>query len=170
MGITLIAGHAPRERVSWNAFVMIWNLLLAVTLHVSVWVEIVLYIVKRLTTCHAPRERVSWNTKLVYKIWEHFVTLHVSVWVEIWTSSRPSKTYTVTLHVSVWVEILRSVGSRVARPVTLHVSVWVEMDYAAMRLERAESRSTWACELKSAKVSKGITAAASRSTWACELK
>ena len=76
--------HAPRERVSWNmrAFTELKNLL--VTLHVSVWVEIVsralpLYLNTSRSTwaCelkfafdietssfydgHAPRERVSWN-------------------------------------------------------------------------------------------------------------
>ena len=32
--------HAPRERVSWNIFYFKWCINLAVTLHVSVWVEI----------------------------------------------------------------------------------------------------------------------------------
>ena len=31
--------HAPRERVSWNIFYFKWCINLAVTLHVSVWVE-----------------------------------------------------------------------------------------------------------------------------------
>ena len=56
-----------------------------VTLHVSVWVEI-LYI------CLLP-------------IFD-FVTLHVSVWVEIYKIIfRNFKSIRVTLHVSVWVEI-----------------------------------------------------------------
>ena len=36
-----------------------------VTLHVSVWVEIVRYAYIHLCVCHAPRERVSWNNKWV---------------------------------------------------------------------------------------------------------
>ena len=34
-------GHAPRERVSWNAIGCPWVSVIAVTLHVSVWVEMV---------------------------------------------------------------------------------------------------------------------------------
>ena len=78
---------------------------------------------------------------------------------------------TVTLHVSVWVEIQKFVANswlfsshapreRVSwnvntifvifiYPVTLHVSVWVEISLNAWeRTKGAESRSTWACELK----------------------
>ena len=99
-----------------------------VTLHVSVWVEIVLYIVKRLTT---------------------LVTLHVSVWVEIVGSSSVGGSSVVTLHVSVWVEItilFPKIGLATSHAprervswnatfsstiptyiVTLHVSVWVEI-------------------------------------------
>ena len=59
-------GHAPRERVSWNAFIFLsCDCCILVTLHVSVWVEI-LYI------C----------LLLIFD----FVTLHVSVWVEIFTA------------------------------------------------------------------------------------
>ena len=54
--------HAPRERVSWNNwFYNIW-FLTNVTLHVSVWVEIMLVLI------------------LIHSFW---VTLHVSVWVEM---------------------------------------------------------------------------------------
>ena len=54
-----------------------------VTLHVSVWVEILLKLGDLMQFCHAPRERVSWNifTALVDIL--ALVTLHVSVWVEI---------------------------------------------------------------------------------------
>ena len=54
--------HAPRERVSWNLNYFSPEKNNAVTLHVSVWVEIKLLI--------------NNNTELG-------VTLHVSVWVEI---------------------------------------------------------------------------------------
>ena len=54
--------HAPRERVSWNILIDEAMNEADVTLHVSVWVEIRLYV-----------------------LFEHSdsVTLHVSVWVEI---------------------------------------------------------------------------------------
>ena len=55
-----------------------------VTLHVSVWVEIVK--ISFWTTCKA-------------------VTLHVSVWVEILCQHSCCNASQVTLHVSVWVEI-----------------------------------------------------------------
>ena len=54
--------HAPRERVSWNGKVTTGEDGNAVTLHVSVWVEI---------------EEVNYYGKNTN------VTLHVSVWVEI---------------------------------------------------------------------------------------
>ena len=143
-------GHAPRERVSWNAFKQPYLLRRGVTLHVSVWVEI------------------HHSVLLFYR---HTVTLHVSVWVEIngvgktsiidrsrstwacelkcpcgyphtplichaprervsWNSASTRCVTTelhVTLHVSVWVEIelfMCCLGNGI---VTLHVSVWVEM-------------------------------------------
>ena len=56
--------HAPRERVSWNSQRPCKQPdACAVTLHVSVWVEI------KYNWCSCPRG---------------IVTLHVSVWVEIW--------------------------------------------------------------------------------------
>ena len=80
-----LLSHAPRERVSWNAKTSLkrsWPI--KVTLHVSVWVEILnrersdhlawvtlhvsVWVEMRLRRarqkrykCHAPRERVSWN-------------------------------------------------------------------------------------------------------------
>ena len=54
--------HAPRERVSWNAEILDECLSAGVTLHVSVWVEII---------------------DDVYGQETNPVTLHVSVWVEI---------------------------------------------------------------------------------------
>ena len=81
--------HAPRERVSWNARLIACVLCVLVTLHVSVWVEIVRSL-HRLSSAasrstwacelkcykdkyqgwrdsHAPRERVSWNFKLLFR-------------------------------------------------------------------------------------------------------
>ena len=55
--------HAPRERVSWNFIVLMLSCIFWVTLHVSVWVEIICgKIGMKRSDGHAPRERVSWNT------------------------------------------------------------------------------------------------------------
>ena len=145
-----VKGHAPRERVSWNDTVGL----------------------KRGdNNGHAPRERVSWNAWYVMQIQEWQVTLHVSVWVEMniiplktipWQSHAPRERvswnqnlyqckaiYVVTLHVSVWVEISFSFIWLTPVLVTLHVSVWVEIPEAIGAIAaQLTSRSTWACELK----------------------
>ena len=61
-------GHAPRERVSWNWQGMVIFLKCIVTLHVSVWVEILIKV----------------NLSDIDR-----VTLHVSVWVEMTAHSLP---------------------------------------------------------------------------------
>ncbi len=76
--------HAPRERVSWNLNLALRNKNAVVTLHVSVWVEMIAAIIASAT-------------------W--LVTLHVSVWVEIDFSDAERQEHGVTLHVSVWVEM-----------------------------------------------------------------
>ena len=119
--------HAPRERVSWNRKMHIKNKNATVTLHVSVWVEIIW----------------SYSNDGRCK-----VTLHVSVWVEIKINLLVVCNVIVTLHVSVWVEIYYSQTSCLAHLVTLHVSVWVEIKIKAYKKEIDGSRSTWACELK----------------------
>ena len=163
--------HAPRERVNWNLFIL-------------------LYI--RLPDRHAPRERVSWNSLIRSECfhrdrhaprervsWNHICVLLVLISV-------------VTLHVSVWVEMILwafckySFASR---------STWAcELKYLHCKnsRHRLESRSTWACELKLQTWPPRMTAwrhaprervswnlqrpytrldeCASRSTWACELK
>ena len=54
--------HAPRERVSWNVMDIIFMHKKIVTLHVSVWVEILNEdVLEEHFDGHAPRERVSWN-------------------------------------------------------------------------------------------------------------
>ena len=141
--------HAPRERVSWNPqntesgwlrwdvtlHVSVWVEMIdavislpenMVTLHVSVWVEIKSFEYIDRDESHAPRERVSWNYMLLRHSFRHTVTLHVSVWVEI-------------LSFLFYVRFLLS-------------------------------RSTWACELKCVTPTAWIYVAVSRSTWACELK
>ena len=79
-----LCSHAPRERVSWNPMNVPIKDSTAVTLHVSVWVEIIIksYKYSKLMS------RSTWACELKYKRWLcHFgwlcVTLHVSVWVEI---------------------------------------------------------------------------------------
>ena len=57
-----VTRHAPRERVSWNYSLDVGSIYNIVTLHVSVWVEMLMTDIK---------PHLSW------------VTLHVSVWVEI---------------------------------------------------------------------------------------
>ena len=37
--MNILSGHAPRERVSWNENVVDMGKQILVTLHVSVWVE-----------------------------------------------------------------------------------------------------------------------------------
>ena len=144
--------------MSWNGDGIAVSPIAAVTLHVSVWVEIVM---KHQSTMF------------------YFVTLHVSVWVEIqgkadrvyqyrsrstwacelkyqkplmnrwWTLSRSTwacelklsyyeinlNLAKVTLHVSVWVEIWPHCRLPETKEVTLHVSVWVEMKQLSMLLE-----------------------------------
>ena len=56
-----------------------------VTLHVRVWIEIIIL--------SSMRRMVS-------------VTLHVRVWIEISSFDNNIRTWSVTLHVRVWIEIL----------------------------------------------------------------
>ena len=141
--------HAPRERVSWNLFPAHTLRKSFVTLHVSVWVEIIWVFV---------------NGCMGY------VTLHVSVWVEIvvlqwYTFKTPSR--------STWACELKSPVNSItfiSLLVTLHVSVWVEIWNIFLFRVPFLSRSTWACELKSMLFNDGGYTTLSRSTWACELK
>ena len=166
--------------------------MLKVTLHVSVWVEIVslpkycFFILSRSTwACelkyrlsahrlpfqgHAPRERVSWNLLFHLNQYKKQVTLHVSVWVEISRSLIVKISLFVTLHVSVWVEITDKQFNSLSRRVTLHVSVWIEMLKLSIVIFKSWSRSTWACELKFFSRYSCSLPFTSRSTWACELK
>ena len=164
-----------------------------VTLHVSVWVEILRSsilsnaVMSRSTwacelkllseysrakvNCHAPRERVSWNFQFdlcCQNIPE--VTLHVSVWVEIWNFRLKVYVFCVTLHVSVWVEISWWSSCHFRY---LSRSTWAcELKFPRLCQCSAstQSRSTWACELKSTKSAGSTASILSRSTWACELK
>ena len=121
-------GHAPRERVSWNCTKMRFELCRfchAPRERVS-W-NFYCHVLPILLFSHAPRERVSWNCKIVMLCHSFFVTLHVSVWVEM--------------------EIFKR--------------------FACFDM----SRSTWACELKFCIAEPySQLSVKSRSTWACELK
>ena len=165
---------------------------LSVTLHVSVWVEILprLPYQQRLssrstwacelkyfgevgdaaTTSHAPRERVSWN-EIVGNVYDNpEVTLHVSVWVEILTRAISRKLKSVTLHVSVWVEMVSAVSG-----------IWSVVSHAP------RERVSWNDNPEQSELTFGVTLhvsvwvemtntlfavieSRSRSTWACELK
>ena len=165
-------GHAPRERVSWNLLQKFCLLTNCVTLHVSVWVEIMFSpslgisvqksrstwaceLKSLAVTCgisfsgHAPRERVSWNA---LRPWElRLDDCHAPRERVSWNAKTieiDRRTW-VTLHVSVWVEILK----------THHLTPLY-----------VQSRSTWACELKFSIVYSSVSYIESRSTWACELK
>ena len=124
-------------------------ILIFVTLHVSVWVEIT----------------GNQTTELLDK-----VTLHVSVWVEIGfkrvddLALKSRSTWACELK---WK--IRKNWKWHDR-VTLHVSVWVEMENSTNKRRIRMSRSTWACELKFVISSTVTFRSMSRSTWACELK
>ena len=96
--------HAPRERVSWNKKFMSSPCRYPVTLHVSVWVEILF---------------VSFSAL------SRPVTLHVSVWVEILVMiillSLPWSRSTWACELKS--ELLRGADHREA--VTLHVRIWL---------------------------------------------
>ena len=103
-------------------------MVLIVTLHVSVWVEIVT------VPTYLPKKSMSRSTWACELKWYGYYLLRIS----------PA----VTLHVSVWVEILNFRKFHITSNVTLHVSVWVEMFSMIFTRLSILSRSTWACELK----------------------
>ena len=122
------ARHAPRERVSWNDKIISNTKKYKVTLHVSVWVEMLR---RKLQDFHQ-WSRSTWACELKCAIndvifTEPMVTLHVSVWVEISNALDSFVFMTVTLHVSVWVEMCHYFVLLGHCRVTLHVSVWVEI-------------------------------------------
>ena len=142
--------HAPRERVSWNLFLPLLLILHKVTLHVSVWVEIIdknhssdfvnrhaprervswNFNIRQLELylqCHAPRERVSWNFNIILTIFSHISSrstwaceLKLIYQALLSASSRHAPRERVS-----WNLTLRRQTKE--KMVTLHVSVWVEM-------------------------------------------
>ena len=144
--------HAPRERVSWNLFLPLLLILHKVTLHVSVWVEIIdknhssdfvnrhaprervswNFNIRQLELylqCHAPRERVSWNFNIILTIFSHISSrstwaceLKLIYQALLSASSRHAPRERVS-----WNLTLRRQTKE--KMVTLHVSVWVEITF-----------------------------------------
>ncbi len=131
--------HAPRERVSWNPFHIPRYRKDIVTLHVSVWVEILCVTCAVEFMSHAPRERVSWNRK-------------------IWSQSFKALCHAPRERVSwnAWY-VMQIRELQVSR------STWaceLKLKNSATQAEPIVSRSTWACELKYVKlwlVSRGFS-------------
>ena len=186
--------HAPRERVSWNSAVCRRTASAAVTLHVSVWVEMKLPRRKsnqNNVTLHVSvwveiqiagvivviefRSRSTWACELKWPAWRYSglvsgVTLHVSVWVEICSRIYLYCSSDVTLHVSVWVEMAVPPRKQSKVVVTLHVSVWVEIDCYELTgciIRVTLHVSVWVEIYPTFFL---IPFVGSRSTWACELK
>ena len=141
--------HAPRERVSWNLWVKTQWMVLLVTLHVSVWVEIFCKISSEIGfASHAPRERVSWNvndngTKVIFR--SHAPRERVS-WNDIYEGMPACERSHAPRERVSWNMMADIDKAKLA--VTLHVSVWVEISDIASCERMGRSRSTWACELK----------------------
>ena len=163
--------HAPRERVSWNGYVGEVNARQIVTLHVSVWVEMWLWLWQLFDVM----SRSTWACELKFDI---FISLTYfkqsrSTWACELKWNLVSSAFQRKLSRSTWACELKSRGIQhfaTLKDVTLHVSVWVEISTPLIVLGLAKSRSTWACELKSLTSLGTIKTKASRSTWACELK
>ena len=143
-----------------------------VTLHVSVWVEMLRYYIQaQWRGCHAPRERVSWNAPGATSV--PLRTRSRSTWACELKCERseqgrlPFRRHAPRERVS-WNVRYRSFFLFCL--VTLHVSVWVEINEGPIAEFDTESRSTWACELKFNFKYLGVFGTTSRSTWACELK
>mgnify|MGYP006972940553 CR=1 FL=1 len=186
------AGHAPRERVSWNCCLSIPTPVLirhAPRERVSWNLQAILPTAIQIG--HAPRERVSWNCLSKRCCAYLAVTLHVSVWVEIapngfaavrrWSRSTWACELKYLVSCLFFLSCRHAPRERVSwnnrnrifrggKSVTLHVSVWVEMQNGLQASRIKKSRSTWACELKWQKLRKNLQRKRSRSTWACELK
>ena len=128
----LLACHAPRERVSWNA-----ELIHKIRKHFS----------------HAPRERVSWNRESTQRIFTRMSRStwacelkfkDLSIWVNALMTSRSTWACELKCHIEFTDEkLLKShaprervswnldiLAMKSVYSVTLHVSVWVEIQSA----------------------------------------
>ena len=166
-----MTGHAPRERVSWNEMKDTEEQEEEVTLHVSVWVEMIFpiaYLKKSL------------------------VTLHVSVWVEIAVftnldkSTMSRSTWACELKLSLEYNPIENYSSRSTWACELKLPFFNALEIVTSHAPRERvswnplfflcchqqvvSRSTWACELKCKFMYSFFISCRSRSTWACELK
>ena len=120
-----------------------------VTLHVSVWVEII---------------------SMRLSIAKSLVTLHVSVWVEI---SSLTSAVRIFQSRSTWACELKLQIRHIELILSSHAPrERVSWNCSDDRTENmwVESRSTWACELKCQRFVLTTWKNWSRSTWACELK
>ena len=163
--------HAPRERVSWNSLVYVghhklvssrstWACELklssrtffcrttAVTLHVSVWVEIQ----KFRDILISKGSRSTWACELKYRdvCGDSWGGQSRSTWAcelkSLFSSSHVSQPRHAPRERVSWNHSckVRTCKTRV----TLHVSVWVEIQRGGTVRQLTASRSTWACELK----------------------
>ena len=135
MGLSLPAGHAPRERVSWN-YRSQAQVSLPLTSR-STWACELKYTDSTNyynAGGHAPRERVSWNWSLYFRADRRLC--HAP-------RERVSWNFTSVMLIAGII-------------VTLHVSVWVEIRQTHSVYISCMSRSTWACELKFAPLPKFV--------------
>ena len=144
------AGHAPRERVSWNFSNNVCSFAPLVTLHVSVWVEISRYYFNR----------------CILK-----VTLHVSVWVEIILPIAYLKKSLSSR--STWACELKFPVTNSQKFITCHAprervswNFLLTQIYQIIKGHAPRERVSWNGSLLTSMVMKSM----SRSTWACELK
>ena len=191
--VQIFIGHAPRERVSWNPCQTGIHHQFAVTLHVSVWVEICLFTLcmnciwsrstwacelkfkkvcyNKRAKCHAPRERVSWNFVscmiVPLKLPGHAPRERVS-----WNSFKAFSFSGFIGHaprerVSWNIHLYPPLS---AVRVTLHVSVWVEMANVTATLVRCLVTLHVSVWVEIFLMFFPFLSVMSRSTWACELK
>ena len=162
--------HAPRERVSWNSLTCDYLSPLDVTLHVSVWVEILTGVFG----VQLKPSRSTWACELKFS--RSGAGLFLLRSRSTWACELKFSFVIVLLfilghapreRVSWNVPVAAGAGSV---SVTLHVSVWVEIQRTTASQKCRRSRSTWACELKCNITACKLTIHRSRSTWACELK
>ena len=167
----LVKGHAPRERVSWNFIFpdsFVWEF---VTLHVSVWVEMLGAAMESGVT----ESRSTWACEL------KFFNVSSSVLVKVSRSTwacelkyrlpnhrrlrRPSRsTWACELKL-----LIKNNGKNISSHAPRERVSWNSFLHLFIPYGKM-SRSTWACELKLMSNVQVDSKDVSRSTWACELK
>ena len=166
-----MVGHAPRERVSWNAWYVMQIRELQVTLHVSVWVEIKYILFDEFMT----RSRSTWACELKLRVSCQIVgrASSRSTWAcelkfNLFKVKSKSSRHAPRERVSWNFGDIHFIVKKFSHAPRERVS-WNTMSNDILKT-RTMSRSTWACELKYIHGSCGHTSPWSRSTWACELK